>query len=1253
VKSTTPKKVIPSPADQIINEKLEKMTKITSQSNKDTTLGPTSSSPLEENHVELNSSSKITNKNEVVTNSNNNCDNKDFDDSDTDWEIIDEWNDNSEAKEEILEKSCNPMMNSRVVNHKSEINARKGRLEAECPPGRKALGSKVNQSDKELSSAVSVIAQKDNLNSTISLNDESMGSDGVSGVSAFNKTNSSIQEVNLVDPHHEIVDKVEEVTNDTGKQLLPSSPAMSSYSNLRKPQIPFKTSLKFERQDSNFLPSGLYGLLFLDVEVLLDGDGDSDSLQVTQLGCQTYFSNGELWSSFFTAVVPKEMDNYMNHINPKLCPTLMSLLRLTFSHFNYQLVRPDGSSVECDTHDQAILRFDKYVKKVSELVDGIVFVVTRPELVLPFLKSLELNSDNTVVGMVNLTEVFSDSFPHSSSPDDVAAIYKLVYNEESLPSEMDCDSKSKILVKIIEKLLPKVDYEKFVQPYGKLLSLDSSHVNRLVKISACELGLCESFSPQVEAISKISVQNQMQPSGKFLNHVLVKEKSEVLLGLHEDFALSASTPNSSVKQEVVKIEANKVEVDLDSSVEYLEPEHDWDKFNKMEKISISGFITPDLVGSRELIQKADFVPGKLITPEPQGNVDIDTEDEHDTNSLSGASDSFVPQLRLSKELVGSYINAIDEDVIIPTGPVCVCDKFESPETIQQISGDLAGLCKECRSCQVKMVRHLVSYSKVKTIVARIEDVDGVVSEKCVKFIPSPFLVQQKKAAPYRQIRKVFLNNYILLCIEENPNINLDSEENSLIGLCQVWLGTKVEDLEYHDDVSLICEDIKIMDDGSLVLLCSTELVLRRPLPLMVSNISQYLHIKPESRIVTASKTGMVSVTCKSGTTGYLPSLGDNVGTATTDVDEDLVDQIVKIASICSQPSLPVKRKATSEIDKPQSKKFKKTSPLAKDSALATLQSIKAKHALVTKAPLKFGIKKAFKASPLIRAEAFTDQANKSSDEDSGSPSPPPLAPVQHTQGSEPPSKLKLKQHEVIDLVGISGLARNTNLKTSRGKSLPGRKMPPSAFPPYPPEQLIPTVINRQAAKTFNHGQSPSLPVLIKTIPGITIPVSLPSNFPTYSPTKYASPGQPLGFSPPKIPHVSLPKPSPAACKNCCFPSLQSMRPEPCHSCPFFMLVLNSDLILPADQPTFGSVRFQGFCSDQGRGFQLFAKVYTENGILKMPQSLNLVPSDNPHPIPKQLINGEVTVTFLNTALLPTPLKGGQTVGMGQIIYIKT
>ena len=72
----------------------------------------------------------------------------------------------------------------------------------------------------------------------------------------------------------------------------------------------------------------------------------------------------------------------------------------------------------------------------------------------------------------------------------------------------------------------------------------------------------------------------------------------------------------------------------------------------------------------------------------------------------------------------------------------------------------------------------------------------------------------------------------------------------------------------------------------------------------------------------------------------------------------------------------------------------------------------------------------------------------------------------------------------------------------------------------------------------------------------------------------------------------------------------------------------------------------------GPGVQIFAKVYTDSGVLKMPQSLNLLPSDNPTPIPKQFSQETVTVTFLNTVLQTVQLKAGQTVGRGQIIYIK-
>jgi len=673
----------------------------------------------------------------------------------------------------------------------------------------------------------------------------------------------------------------------------------------------------------------------------------------------------------------------------------------------------------------------------------------------------------------------------------------------------------------------------------------------------------------------------------------------------------------------------------------------------------------------EFPMDVDRGAGKLLTPEPRGQIDnyFDTEDEceYDGNlesdfGKSPPKRSFLPQvsqLRVSRDL--TYTDDLDktsgEDVIVPTGPVCLCDQFTPPDSIQKTSGSLEDLCKECRSCQVKIFCSLDESSRVKSVLARIEDGDGIMANQCVKFLPSPFLIQQEKSVPFSQVRKVFLNNYILLCIEGNKVMEL--EKDSLIGLCQVWLGTKVEDLHLHDDIKLICESIHVNDDGSFILLCSTELVLKRPLPLMVSNLSQYLSIKPKDRIVTANNNGMVSVTCKSGTTGYSPNIGDDVGTITTDVDEDLIEQILKLASISkqTQPTAPFKRKAISSSAEPQIKKLKVTTlTKSKDSALATLQSIKAKNSLVTKSPLKFGIKKAFKASPLARAEAFTNQEDDLSDDDSSrSPSPPPLAPL----------KPKGKQPESRNVAGISALSNSTKLKINEKLKnfqaqtvLPAKNNPSKAVLPGPTGQQIPSVVNRQNNYSHKTNPKPSLPSATTSIP---TPVCLPSIFPTYTPgvpvlsptSWYSTSSMSPQFSLPKISAAALPKPSPAACNKCVFPSFQAMKLEACTSCPFFHLVLTSDLSLPPDKPTFGKVAMEGGTPDPGADVQIFAKVYTsENGILLMPQSLNLTPSDNPNPIPKPFIEGAVTVTFLSTVQHPIPLRAGQTVGRGQILYIK-
>jgi len=977
--------------------------------------------------------------------------------------------------------------------------------------------------------------------------------------------------------------------------------------------VSFEPPMKNEYIKSNALPFGLYGLLFLDVEALLDGD--TNFLQVTQLGCQTYFSNGELWSSFFSAVVPCNMAGYIKHSNPMFCKTLMSMLRMKFSNSKYQLVRPDSQSMDCDSYEQAKLKFSEYVMGIAELVDGIVFVINRPNLILDFLQPIILKSKQHTLGLINLTDVFSDSFPHSANPDDISSIHTLTFTQESLPSDMNCESKSKLVSKIIKKLLPCIDYENFIQPYGKIFP--EIQQDPIPDALADELRFVESFSLKTKSIAK-SYEYNTKNKIDITKTRLKEEKSVFHNAMTVDFPkvgpkLSAEDKSANVKADNTEVVGMKLE-------EYFESEK-----NSIKSIKTYPICKRAIGEIHELTEDDQdiIIPKNLnaSVSEPQGNIDIDTDDENDNTEYGYR----ISTTSLSETRVSADLSALDHDVIVPTGPVCVCDLFTPSESLHSISGELSGLCKECRSYQVKIICEIVSPSKVKTIIAKIEDSDGIVSNKNVKFLPSPFLLQQQKPVPYSQVRKVFLDNYILLSTEGSPNMNLNLEKNSLIGLCQVWLGQKAEDLEDLDDVRLICEDIKILDDGTLVLLCSTELVLKRALPLMVSNISQYLHIKPEQRIVTASRTGMVSLTCKSGTTGYLPCLGDNVGTATTDVDDDLIKQMLQVSE-------QMKSRTCSVIKESEPKQLKLNQEV---SPLATLKSIKAKNSLLTKSPLKFGVKKAFKASPLIRAKVFTAAANESSD-DSTSPSPPPLATVEG--GSTQ------KQKKLPDIVGASvpALCNNIKFKASEGKSLQPRiNTASAAFLACTAGQQIPTIINRQTKNPSASSQAYSPPFINKALPSV---VHTP-------PYKQVAP-QSTQYSPYKTSAIVLPKPTPASCSRCIFQSFQSMKLLACNSCPYFQLVLTSDLALPPDKPTFAKVRFEQANLAQRPGVQLFAKVYTDNGVLKMPQSLNLLPSDNSTPIPKQFSEETVTVTFLNTVIQTVQLKAGQTVGRGQIIYIK-
>jgi len=310
-----------------------------------------------------------------------------------------------------------------------------------------------------------------------------------------------------------------------------------------------------------------------------------------------------------------------------------------------------------------------------------------------------------------------------------------------------------------------------------------------------------------------------------------------------------------------------------------------------------------------------------------------------------------------KKIEDSYVGESD-DVIIPQGPVCVCDQHMT-------TGGYEDVCQICRRFIVKTVGTVGSGTRNKSLVAKIEDDDKIFSgePKILKFFASP--VHQSS---FSQMRKVFLNQYVFLSYTD-PMVNegrLDS-----LGLGQLWLGQmhdmKMKDTK-ADGIQMKCEGLFINDDGSFLVDCATELRPNQPIIASVTEVYQNLKVDPVARLVTVGVTGMVTLLCRNGKTGYKPEIGDEIGVLTTTVDEGLFESILpnlrpyivhKTVKSSGSNQAPLKKSKSSKQNRSKSNK--------------TVQS--------------FPLKKVSKVIPNAVPELFRNQEDSSS----RSPSPPPAS----------------------------------------------------------------------------------------------------------------------------------------------------------------------------------------------------------------------------------------------------------------------
>ena len=101
----------------------------------------------------------------------------------------------------------------------------------------------------------------------------------------------------------------------------------------------------------------------------------------------------------------------------------------------------------------------------------------------------------------------------------------------------------------------------------------------------------------------------------------------------------------------------------------------------------------------------------------------------------------------------------------------------------------------------------------------------------------------------------------------------------------------------------------------------------------------------------------------------------------------------------------------------------------------------------------------------------------------------------------------------------------------------------------------------------------------------------------------------------------------------------------CPSCPKYTVILDQDLLLPADIHVVGKVKVEGLLTDGP-----YVKIFSLGGTIHIPDSLNLAFSHNPDATPKR-IDITVTMNFLNTGPKDIFLEKGIPVTRAQLMKL--
>jgi len=703
-------------------------------------------------------------------------------------------------------------------------------------------------------------------------------------------------------------------------------------SNIIKEQILPKKAKENLVLDSiaDEIPGGVYALVFLEVTAILD----ASATQYTQIGChvrrtdEQELTNGD----FFVAISPTKMASYVDSLNHRDIVSLLYKMKINFSGKEscYKYIKPDVSTIDCISEDNAMLELLVFLKRVSFGLDGIIIIHNSEKLVLPIFAKRRMQFSifgDKHIGFINLQEILHDYLGlNEQVPDLLEAHQRLVLNSidknpfvNNQYENADCSNTSKFLFEVMNKVV-SCDYDNLVHPYCISLSmLQKGEVWKNIILKKYEgdgmtVQLCRSCEPgnplnfqvtktekqektgPLPAIIQTNVERQIEnettPKPDVREHEKQLHQETIIKQMifpyssEENMDMSLSSNESNYEKSLIENNLNAFENSYSDMHLSMNPLFNPLYYSVMEP--------PALDVSSECcspLSNQVILPATSEQDSPQVIAEYSKEEDDDDSpqiieEFSNKRLRLIDQQQLFErteptEVQKAKLSGITElttkgsYVPIKDNPNCKCDTLS--------------LCGICRCFQVFSDQNFSSDDSVYTFVAKVQDDEGILVKKCIRFIENQALRCQGRPSPFSQVRRVYTGGkHILLTVESDQKVNI--KKNDLIGICQIWKGCSHSDLQDHHQQVLKCGESKDQGGGMFELTLMSELRPKRHLPVVVQTVP-WLNVM--TKLSTLTSEGMVKVVCKNVATitDRVPNVGDMLAHATTRVSKNIIPSI--------------------------------------------------------------------------------------------------------------------------------------------------------------------------------------------------------------------------------------------------------------------------------------------------------------------------------------------------------------------------